>query len=110
MSLENRIQRTESRTKKCRPLWLGKDVEVIQDLIGTREQKMASGYVVYMGRSIGKHKMMEHTTDMLRAVVAAALRARDLGESVGEDEIKIMWATANPFREQGAWSVTWGQR
>ncbi len=71
---------------------------------------MQSGYVVYLARSIGKHKMMDHTTDMLRAVIAAALRARNLGEGAGDDEIEMMWATANPFREQGAWSAPWGGR
>jgi hypothetical protein len=70
---------------------------------------MASGYVVYLGRSIGKHKMMDHTTDMLRAIIAAALRARDLGESMGDDEIEMMWVTANPSREQATWSAPWGQ-
>ncbi len=53
------------------------------------------------------HKMMDHTTDMLRAVVVAALRVRDLAAGYGEDEIKMMWATANPFREQGAWKAMW---
>ncbi len=70
---------------------------------------MASGYVIYLGRSIGKHKMMDHTTDMLRAVAAAALRARELS-GVGDDEVEAIWATANPFREQAAWSAPWGAR
>ncbi len=77
-------------------------------MVNTREQKMASGYVVYLGRSIGKHKTMDHTTDMLRAVVAAALRARDLG-ALADNEVDPMWATANPFRGAGTWSAPWGR-
>jgi predicted ATPase with chaperone activity len=45
--------------------------------------------------------MMGHRIDMLRAVTAAALRARALVECIGDDEIEMMWATANPFRSKG---------
>ncbi len=78
-------------------------------LVDTREQNMASGYVVYLGRNAGKHKFFDHTTDLLRAVVAAALWARDLG-NLGDNEIEITWATTNPFREQGAWNAPWSGR
>ena len=42
-------------------------------------------------------------------IVAAVLGAHDLGDA-GDNEVEMMWATANPFREQGAWSTPWGQR
>ncbi len=68
---------------------------------------MAPWYVVYLGRPVVKHKMTDRTTDMLCVVVSAAQRARDLGGSMGDDEIETLWATANPFRESGTWSAPW---
>ncbi len=71
----------------------------MQKLIRTREQKMASGYIVYIGRSLGKHKMLDHGTDMLRAITAAALDAQEgLEDETAKSE--AMWAEANPFKAQ----------
>ncbi len=73
---------------------------MVQELIDTREQKMASGYIVYIGRSLGKHKMLDHGTDMLRAITAAALEAQGgLGEAGADSE--AMWADANPLMSRG---------
>lgn len=75
----------------------------MQKLIDTREQKVATGYVVYIGRSLGEHKTLDHGTDMLRAITAAALETQ---ENLEDREAKsgARWAEANPFNVQ---ELTW---
>ncbi len=54
-----------------------------------------------MARSFGKHKMMDHSTDMLRAVMAAALQARDVGK-IGEGETDPVWTTGIRLGSRGS--------
>ena len=68
---------------------------------------MPSGYVVYLARSIGKHKMVDHNTDMLRALVLAAITSQKDG-MINEEEIpETVWAGANPFNAK--WQAPWSR-
>jgi len=88
-------------------LWLGKDEQMFQELVDTREQKMASGYVVYIPRNMGKNKPVDHITDLLRGIIAAAAWAQD--NAIGAGGLGDMAAAqgwgGNPFRKE--WSSTW---
>ncbi len=66
---------------------------------------MPSGYVVYLGRSIGKHKMLDHCTDMLRGIMLSALTVQKEGLDEELDVPEAMWAETNPFRQN--WSGAW---
>ena len=65
-------------------LWLGKDDELIQELIDTREKKSEAGNIIYIPRSAAAHRPVDHNTDMLRDGVMAALEAKNRDESEGD--------------------------
>ncbi len=72
---------------------LRKDEDLIHELINTRKKKMVLGYVAYSGRSLYKHKMLDHRTDMLCAITAAALEAY-VGTGESRVDVETMWGEA----------------
>lgn len=77
-------------------LWLGKDPELEQELVDTREKKTEAGNIVYIPRNDGHKRPVDHATDMLRGIVAAALLAQ---EDTSEGEYDEEWAGAVGFTE-----------
>lgn len=80
-------------------IWIGRDEEMVQELIDTREQKRESGNVVYLPRMLGGRRAVDHILDSLRAMVMAMVQA--MRGSAAEDDGSIFldemdWC-ANPF-------------
>lgn len=66
-------------------LTLGKDEELVQELIDTRERKTETGRVVYLPRMAAHNQPVDHATDMLRNIIAAIADAMVMGRDNEED-------------------------
>ena len=89
-----------------RSLFLGKDEDMRQQLMDTREQKMPSGYITYI--SGGKHnEPLDHITDALRCITAASAWAEEneITEETGAGLTAGLWSK-NIFHKD-SWKPMW---
>lgn len=91
-------------------LTLAPDDELEQELIDTRERKTEAGNIVYLSRSEGKHRPVDHVVDMLRSLICAAIAAQDdeMIEEGDEDDL-AQWSDQNLFSGDHAWQAPWAR-
>lgn len=91
-------------------LLLAPDTTVINELVGTTENKGSGGYTTYMGPNdpTGSKRRLDHNTDALRELVAAILFGTDK-DTKTDTETALLKAMGWAAGGNENWSPPWNQ-
>lgn len=91
-------------------LWLGEDEDVENELVSTRERKTEAGHVIYIPAKGPHNTPLDHNTDMLRAIVCAALEAQNDSsdeEDKGDEFEDLGWLKGSMFGRESIQKKPW---